>query len=399
MSINNLKQALRKNLEWFTNSGVMLPPDGSWGVAERVAITRGNGSIGKMFSAFPAYMIHDGYAIIEQRRPDCNFETALMFLLANKVFGDKKYFRIAENILIYLYCRSGMRNNKSYKDYPDASWKWSNISWNISIFFDDNSWNCVIPLIIAKMHPGLDKKFNMRESALALASELERNFNTHFNEEDSAKIFKWAGNVKSPHWGSLAVMTFAFAFRETSEKKYEKAIFKYNDYLMQNKNAFTTSEHAYILLGNTAAAFVLEKNKRLVGAAELFADMMLSKMDDAGNIHSEWAREAPAGTNLVDMVYTQNWALVALQSLYSLTKNKKYGDAFRKALELVVSIQDKSAGKQFKGCWRGMYDMQAGEWGGGDRYEGGAGSIYTGWTNAPISITIANELLKKTFFK
>lgn len=33
-----------------------------------------------------------------------------------------------------------------------------------------------------------------------------------------------------------------------------------------------------------------------------------------------------------------------------------------------------------------MYDLQARSRGGGDPAEGGANSIYTGWTNAPISI-------------
>jgi hypothetical protein len=39
-----------------------------------------------------------------------------------------------------------------------------------------------------------------------------------------------------------------------------------------------------------------------------------------------------------------------------------------------------------------MYDLKARAWGGGDCYEGGANSIYTGWTNAPIAFTIAYEL-------
>ena len=35
-----------------------------------------------------------------------------------------------------------------------------------------------------------------------------------------------------------------------------------------------------------------------------------------------------------------------------------------------------------------MYDLNAKSWGGGNRFEGGAASIYTGWTNAPISIAL-----------
>ena len=40
---------------------------------------------------------------------------------------------------------------------------------------------------------------------------------------------------------------------------------------------------------------------------------------------------------------------------------------------------------RFAGCWRGLYDTRAGAWGGGDHYAGGANSLYSGWTNAPIS--------------
>ena len=44
-----------------------------------------------------------------------------------------------------------------------------------------------------------------------------------------------------------------------------------------------------------------------------------------------------------------------------------------------------------------MYDMKAKAWGGGNCYEGGAGSIYTGWTNAPIAWAVAFALQHKCF--
>jgi hypothetical protein len=63
---------------------------------------------------------------------------------------------------------------------------------------------------------------------------------------------------------------------------------------------------------------------------------------------------------------------------------------------LLLKIQDKSPEKHLHGCWRGMYDLKTKSWGGGDRFEGGANSIYSGWTNAPISIVTAFELLGKS---
>ena len=118
-------------------------------------------------------------------------------------------------------------------------------------------------------------------------------------------------------------------------------------------------------------------------------------MGENGNVPSEHD-EAPLGEHLVDTIYTINWALLGLLGLKSLSPS--YAEPFQKALALVCSIQDKSPEPHFKGCWRGMYDMNTQSWGGGDRYEGGAGSIYTGWTNAPISIVIALELLKEKLF-
>ena len=35
-----LLEAVRRNLQWFEESGVMEPPDGSWGVAERLSVAK-----------------------------------------------------------------------------------------------------------------------------------------------------------------------------------------------------------------------------------------------------------------------------------------------------------------------------------------------------------------------
>jgi hypothetical protein len=45
-----------------------------------------------------------------------------------------------------------------------------------------------------------------------------------------------------------------------------------------------------------------------------------------------------------------------------------------------------------------MYDMVNGCWGGGDCHEGGANSIYTGWTNAPICSALLMEYAGRSMF-
>ena len=83
---------------------------------------------------------------------------------------------------------------------------------------------------------------------------------------------------------------------------------------------------------------------------------------------------------------------MGLVNLTLLTNSKKYCNARDKVLDLLMNIQDQSQEPYLHGCWRGMYDMNKKQWGGGDFYEGGSNSIYTGWTNAPISIAFATVL-------
>ena len=50
---DTITRAIRRNLDWFRNSGVMDPADGSWGVAERIAVTDGNSALEKMLERQP----------------------------------------------------------------------------------------------------------------------------------------------------------------------------------------------------------------------------------------------------------------------------------------------------------------------------------------------------------
>ena len=271
------------------------------------------------------------------------------------------------------------------------------ICWRTEIYFDDNAWNCVIPLIIAKLAPELGEKFKMVKTSIQVADSMEKAFSCQFPEIVVKEgEYVWLGDLKSPHWGALACMAFAFAYRETGEAKYSNAILKYNEYLDANKDSFTTSEHAYIVIGQSIAAAFL-KNNSIEATALESADRLLSKQDArTGNIPSEWGKEAPVGEHLVDMIYTQNWALLGLHTLCTSRQEGKYRNAFEKAMGLLLKIQDRSPEKHLQGCWRGMYDLKTKGWGGGDRFEGGANSIYSGWTNAPISIVTAFELLGKS---
>jgi len=147
---------------------------------------------------------------------------------------------------------------------------------------------------------------------------------------------------------------------------------------------WSLSEYAYLALTASISARQFGGTATRE-AARTAAEILLGAQQVGGNFPAEHG-ESPAGEHLVDLIYTQNWATLGLQHAASLFGEERYADAARKSLHLLARIQDASESPYFNGCWRGMYDMEKNEWGGGDHYEGGAGSIYTGWTNAPIGM-------------
>ena len=395
-----MKNSLLRNLNWFLNSGVMLPESGIWGVAERVAVTNGNEAIEVMKKSFPAWMQYDGYCVIEQRRADCNFETAYLFLLAGRALGETKYYDIAVNLLDYLYFRSGLLN-RTQKEYPAGSWNWSHIKRESHVYFDDEAWCVFLQLKIAEEYPELDKKYGMKSWGMILGEELLTATELVMDKKDLDNVGhwidasgRWLGRLDLPHWGALACMALAKVYQENHGRKYADTVKRYHEYMASRAEEFIVSEQAYAIIG-ACAAYRYTGDEYYRKLAERFAHLVMKKMDADGNIPAEHY-EAPAGKHLVDTIYTVNWALLGMQALAAVSEEFK--PVYEKLLGLILKIQDPSPEKQFNGCWRGMYDMETRTWGGGDRFEGGAGSIYSGWTNAPISSAIALDLLDRNLF-
>lgn len=394
---NVLKASLEKTASWYENSGVMLPPDGSWGVAERVLLTDNNETKQKTFDAFPAWTHHEHYSIIEQRRADCNMEAAFLFLLMGDALESEKYRKLGESLLHYLYFRSGLlMRHATIPGYQPGVWQWSHIKWQPCVYWDDDAWMCALQLMVARRWPELDARFDMTTWAMKLAHVMADAFLDCFDDEyDLAKTPNWAGNLKLPHWGSLVVLALALAYREEADAKFADAIDRYHRYLQKNADSFTTSEYGYAIMG-AVQSMVVRDDALSKEIAERFGAKLLNHMDmKTGNIPAQHY-EAPVGEHLADTIYTLNWAILALQELRVYGAQGQYAEAFDKLLALLLKIQDSAPEPWLNGCWRGMYDMKAQSWGGGDCYEGGANSIYTGWTNAPIPWAVVNELLGKT---
>ena len=395
---DTLAQALRRNGEWFLQSGVMNPPSGDWGVAERILLTNGNRASAQALQSFPAWNNFPGGCVLEQRRPDCNFEAAYYFLLLESVLQAPEFGQCAERILHYLYRLSGMLSrDENLTEYPPGAWTWSNIRWTPAVWFDDNSWCILLALLIAARRPDLEKEYQMTEYALrgagAMAEAFERKYFS--NQEDSSRQY-WRGDLKLPHWGALCMAALAAAAAvhpEYREKHMALELHYFSD-VMNNLPAMNTSEQAYALFSLAMIAGTTRGKERepfLAMAQETMA-LLLNAMDPESACLPSAHYEAPSGEHLVDLIYTQNWAALALQNMRSFAQSSLLDDRLEKMTSLLIRIQDQDAEKELHGCWRGMFDLEAGAWGGGDCYEGGANSIYTGWTNAPLGWFLAFQL-------
>ena len=394
------KTALRKSLEmtrkWFKESGVMIPENGLWGVAERVLLADDNQVVQKTLDSFPAWTSHErgNYYILEQRRADCNLQAAFLCLRLHEIFGIQHIHSVARNILSFLFNRSGLLQ-RTGGDKIEGAWNWSHIKPCLAIWFDDNAWMAALMLKMSSHYPDFDREFGLKEWGLKLADLLAHAFPRYLSDEKAADgNFKWLGNPHLPHWGSLVCQALAEAMRIHPKPEYRQIIDRYHQYLLENLDAFTPSEYGYALLGATASYTVM-KDELSLRTARAFADKIVSVMDpETGNLPSRHY-EAPNGDHLVDTIYTLNWAALGMQNMQHI--DEKYVPAGEKILELLLRIQDTSPEPWLYGCWRGMYDLKADAWGGGNCYEGGADSIYTGWTNAPIAWTVAFALQHKCF--
>ncbi len=384
-----LRKSLNGNISWFMESGVMCPADGSWGVAERI-VTKDNKALEMVLSAFPYHTEFCDAYVLNHRRPDCNFETAWLFTMATQALDRPALNKVTENILDYLFRRSGLLN-KSYKDLPPGVWEWSSQNLKNQFYYDDNGWNCLIMFMLAKKFPELDEQFRLKHYAIALAGSLARGLKSQFFEKSGKKDI--VGKPELPHWGSLACMAIATGAAITGNKEWGDTVIRYHHYLDSELEKFNSSELAYIMVGGMISAKAM-KDSYILKVTERAAEKLLGRIEPkTGNMPSEHY-EVPNGSNLVDLVYTVNWAHMGFLLAAGATGKQSYSAAFIHLTEMLIKIQDSDPSPRFKGCWRGLYDLNLKNWGGGDLHEGGSGSVYSGWTNAPIAISIAHYICK-----
>ncbi len=396
-------RTLQRLLAWFQQSGILRPADGFWGVAERLAVLGDAATAEKIRRHFPcATPLAPGVVALEHRRADCCFETAFLFDTAAEVLDLPACRGVADRLIEFLLARTRLQVRDP--GHPCRGlWGWATPFRQEEYWVDDNAWCTLLLLKLSgRGRPEL------RPHGIQAARTLFRHMRTGqraWYGGDAAPMPEAAavplhGLRFNPHWSGLACMAFAHASAADPETPYAEVFEPYFEQVLKGPlrsdpnrarhlppagvsgRNWTLSEYAYLGL---CAAVVARRFPRssAAGAAEAAGTVLLREQQPDGHFPAEHA-EAPAAPHLADLIYTDNWAVLALQHLWHWSGRPEYREAARRSLAFLAAIQDQSATPLFRGCWRGLFDTRSGAWGGGDLYEGGAGSIYSGWTNAPI---------------
>ncbi|MHC4874021.1 MAG: hypothetical protein ACYTFY_19400 [Planctomycetota bacterium] len=406
------KQTIQNSINWFLNSGIMSPSDGSWGIAERIIKLEGNEAREKICNVFPARTpLEEGWAVLEHRRPDCICETALLFDLAADYFDNSEYRKIADNLISYLLEKSSLQQLDTLQDEERVKdltglWGWANPNFRPFHWIDDNAWVVILLLKLAQ-----NNRPHLIEPAMTTARGLYlhvKRFMDHvekYGKDETFDELPVIGLRFNPHWIGLALTSLTIAAEHDKNLDCSRENELYFEKVMEGPAAYDTrsikcavnypwciSEYAYLALDGSMILVKTENQSVRKSTWQAF-EYLLEYQQEDGHIAAEHY-ETPAAPHLSDLIYTQNWSTLALYCGTQVFKDKpELQEALTKSLTFLSKIQDTSPSPTTRGCWRGLYDTKAKDWGGGDRHEGGAGSIYSGWTNAPIAWTLLlNEM-------
>ncbi|PKO15625.1 hypothetical protein CVU37_12420 [candidate division BRC1 bacterium HGW-BRC1-1] len=376
-----MKNSANTALEWVQRV-MMRNPDGSEGVWERIRI--------------------DLDEIQPWVRPDCCSEAAMTFFLRSANDPDSIDRKIAVNLLTYVLRRQTLRGGFPFYEWaprditqadPDktcgAQLHWPN----------DQGKTLEILATLAPHFPELP----LTEAARKLGDF----FLATQTEAGSWSIdgTDYPGTCFTP-WAACGLSAL---FALTHEEKYRSAAVRAIQNLQANqlpggriKTTFEINQMENWRPASSEAAEALKAfavaNKHLgidtSQSAEKCARFLLSLQHESGAIlncdASCMEASEQRSDRLTDLVYTDGYALQALQVAGKVFDRPDWLAAADRLAEFLMAVQCRDENPKWDGAWRGSYHVDLKQWHGrADQQnpldEGGMYSVYTGWSVFPIT--------------
>jgi hypothetical protein len=387
------RRTLDNNLRWFEESGVLLRPDGSLGVAEWISGPDLEGNripFGK----------RQGYS---PERSDCVFESALAFWLYGKVNQSDRYLAIGHNMLANVMDFQRLSANDSYYGL------WYTRGREGPIFQDDEAWAIMGSLAGYRytlqpmfLHRGrLVADTAAKVFAQGAPREAEAADPAHARPSDRGQMIAawfYAYGVT----GDRSFLTLALpALRELMESFPKVAA---------RMPAHTGESTRFLLPLALACAYSADP----VFPAELRkqTEYLVSRMVPCGAIQEEgiYTGSKVQGGDLSlihdssepisDQLYTTSFAAMNFWIAYKATGDTFYRDNFFRVMDFLVRIQIESPDRTINGGWMRGFDYSLWEYYGSNADQSWtAYCLETGWDNAIIDIALEIYLLDDSFYE
>lgn len=345
-------------------------------------------------------------------RPDCTAEycNLLMFLVKNEIRDDSSFTQ--KCVELVRWCANGVTENGCPFGFNTEKNAWESDFW-----INDNS-KILTTLITfvrefehSSVSPQLRSSIDNIAHFLLSAQEDDGGFKACLTKSGE----RFPPFVTTTIWGTLAL---AYLYQYTRDSQYLNSLQKALQWLykrIHQNGRMTTTYEMYkgepfrenwrppssesaefiILAAHIYELFKFEESFKNLEKVFLWLSGLQASNGAVRNC-DEASMEASEqnNPNLTDFVYTNGYALLGSLMAFKATSSDKYLLFAKKLGEFLVNNQVKED-VQWKGSWRGSYDVLKEEWAGRALFgenveeEGGMYSVYTGWTTAPILLGLS----------
>jgi len=438
MPADHERQAVIRGVDWYRNARLLMHDDWKhmWDEAakwhDRVAPAPeqawpvGDGSRG-LLEGFSSRVLYDGNQYVRwYMRADCNAESAMAFALRSLLDGEKSSSSIAGNLLDYVYLTSnlqqGPRANPESPSYGLVGWD----TLHETIYYGDDNARVFLGTMGAA---GALKSDRWDE---ALLRGILANFRTAGRNGFRGNALH-DGNLQGSGWQPL----FAGS-RVNYRPHYESWLWATYLWLYDKTGYEPLLERARIAISMTMKAYPdqwrwtngiqQERARMILPLAWLvrvddtpehrqwlrfMADELLEKQDPCGAIREEFGAAGQGsygpprsnddygkheatllqknGDPVCDLLYTTNFAFLALHEAAAATGDRYYKDAQDKLADFLCRIQASSRTRaEFDGAWFRAFEYNRWDYWASNADAGwGTWATETGWTQGWIAGVLA----------
>lgn len=427
------RKAIERGVAWFAKANMIVHPDWQVRVASpqvrvpplEAGLPVGDGSLGSM-EAILSIIKSDGHQVVSSvQRGDCIAETAMAHALYSRLSNDGAHQQTARNLLDYYLLDSeackNERGDPSHGAYGLISWGITNPAWCVANYGDDNARIMLATMATAGVLG--EDRWN-KTIARCMIGNLRTTGQLGFRgdridigplgQNGWKHYFAQSPVSYAPHFECYLWACYLWAYSQTHDPllldrastALEMTMQQYPDGLRWTNGL--AQERARIVLPLAWLVRIDDSPKHRAMLTKA-VDGLLSIQDECGAIREEIGPPGrgmfpPPGSNeaygvseasliarngdpVADMLYTNNFALLALHEAAAVMDDERVRHAEDRLADFLIRIQARSDEVQeVDGGWMRAFDFERWEhWGSNADHGWGAWSIESGWTQAWIT--------------